>query len=215
MDKIPDEILYITPDITGLTKLGRIPFHKGNTDPVGDQFDQIGLSNTGGSDHDDIVLDSPHLFLGLPLRGFLKFDPVEMGAHLGGQNLFGLLLFDDKLIQVSLQLFRFQVEMGGRCLFICLGLMVLPRLVSIGSRKKHGNHQLDPIAILLAQILVELLLKLLLIRNFCIFGLIVSHGPFYPHEISDQYNPFPVGFQGRGPAPSVHARGDPSPTFSR
>ena len=60
-----------------------------------DKIQVIVVSDGSTDKTNDIVLDFPHAFVPLPFAAeFEHFDPVEMGADLGGQDLFGLVLSD-------------------------------------------------------------------------------------------------------------------------
>ena len=100
-DKIPDQILYITPHVTRLAEFRGIPFDKRNTDFIGDQFDHIGFTNAGRAHHQDIVFNTSDHSVDCVRRFFLIFDSIKMGANLCGQDGFGGILFYDVLVEVG------------------------------------------------------------------------------------------------------------------
>jgi hypothetical protein len=97
-------------------------------------------------------------------------DPVEMGADLGGQDFFGVILFDQVLIEVGLELLGFHVEMNGGKIrrFLLFPLLnLLPG--RFGNGAKPGKLDLAPV--LLRQVIAEILLDLFDIYIFIFFHL--------------------------------------------
>ena len=108
--KVSHKILHIPADIACFTEFGGIALHEGHTELLGDQLDHVGFADTGRADHQHVVLDAAHeLFLILRV-GLGMLDSVEVGADFCGEDGFGPILPDDKLVQISNQLFGLEVE---------------------------------------------------------------------------------------------------------
>ncbi len=104
--QIANKILHIATDITGFAEFGRISFDEGYTDFIGNQFDNIGLADTGRPDHQNVVLYAAHHTADGVFRFHGALNAIEVRAYFGCQNGFGAVLFDDVLIQVGNEFLR-------------------------------------------------------------------------------------------------------------
>ena len=101
MDELTDQIFHIPAYIAGFTEFCGVPLHKGYPQLLCDKFNNIGFAHPGWTDHKYIVFDHTDPGSLLPGRFFCMFDPVKMGANLGSQNSLGLILPDNKPIQIG------------------------------------------------------------------------------------------------------------------
>ncbi len=112
--QLPHQVFNVAADIAGLAELGRVGLDEGDPDLLGDELDDVGLADAGGPDKEQVALDVAHQ--ALLLRDLvLKVHPVEVGAYLGRDDLDGLFLPHDVLVQEALQLFRFYIEIKLGC----------------------------------------------------------------------------------------------------
>jgi len=149
-DQIANQFLDITADIAGLAELGGIAFDERDTDLFGDQFDQIGLADTGGPDHQHIAFDIADQLTQSVDAGF-QFHAVEVGADLGGEHLNGLSLPHDKLPQILFQLGGFEVEIDQAIKAFFFGFRRRSLAVQVGiGRNDH------PVAVLFLEELVDI-----------------------------------------------------------
>ena len=111
-NQISDQIFDIPAHITGLAKFGSIALNKRHTDFIGNQLDDVGFAHTGRSDHQDIVFYiADHCgFSDIILCFLCALDAIEVRANFGGQDRFGAVLFDNKLIQVGDKFFRLEIK---------------------------------------------------------------------------------------------------------
>jgi len=218
--QFPDQILDIAADIARFAELGGIALYERNAQFIGNQLDQIGLPNTRRADQEDIVLDPPHrLPMVRPALVALIADTIVVSADLGGQYRLGGLLLHDILVEVTLQLLGFHVELDA----LGAGWLLLLLLGIVGLGQHHGRNNLDSISVLLRKVFAQLFFQLFLIRQF---EAVISHGcnnPAFFHITArrepvprsspprgkNEYKPSPPAFQpssgGSRPASGVHS----------
>ena len=135
---------------------------------MSNQFDDIGLTHTGGPNHQDIVLNhaDPGLF---PFTGRIfripvavEFYPVEMGADLGCQNRFDQILFDNKTVQIGFQFLGHHIEMEPCPIRFSPSLAIGQGLIFLWNDKRRDD--LYAITVFLGEVITQFLLKLTLIR---------------------------------------------------
>ena len=137
---------------------------------LGDQLDDIGFADAGGTDQKHIVFDAPHHLPGRRAALALPLDAIEMGADLGGQDGLGRFLADDVAVQISDQIFGFEVEIdAGRSvdLFACA-----VHVIRVGHH--HGAHDLDMTAEALGEEFADFFFDFGWVGNFFID---CFHGP--------------------------------------
>ncbi len=164
IDQVAHQVLHIATDITCFAKLGSVAFDKGHADLLGDELHQESLANSCGPNHDNVILDLSYALMPvIPMRQLEHFNPVEMGAYLGSQDLLGLFLFDKVFVQVRFQLLGLHVEMDGQRLALFF-LFSFSDLLSFGFRDWAEPGKLNPSPVLLGQIVAQILLDLLNIQ---------------------------------------------------
>ncbi len=102
--QVSDQVFDIAAHVARFAELGGITFDKGNPDFLGNEFNQVGLAHSGGTDQNNVIFDGAHpgFRVASHLQGMA--DAVEMGTHLGSQNTLGEILLDNVLIQKGFQL---------------------------------------------------------------------------------------------------------------
>ena len=113
MHQLSDEILDVAADITGLAELGRVRLHEGNFNQIGNVLDEVGFSDTGRADEDNVLFRVLGFFGALRVVDFEPanvIDVVIVIAHGNGEDLLRFLLFDHEPIEVRLDVAREKVE---------------------------------------------------------------------------------------------------------
>ena len=117
-EKIAHEIIDVAAHVAGLTELGGIRFHERDADEFRRRTDQMRFAHARWSQQENVLLLVK--WRGLP--GQCHPDVLEMIAKRDAQHLFGLSLSDDKAIEVTRNVGRFQAEAEfNRRRFGCLG----------------------------------------------------------------------------------------------
>ena len=106
LDKLEENVLNVLTHISRFSERSGIRDRKWHIDDLRESLRQISLSGTGGTQHQDVALLQLHSIL---IAVFLGSDyTLIMIVHRYGQDLFGLFLPDDILIQKPFDLCRLQ-----------------------------------------------------------------------------------------------------------
>src|SRR6056297_761910 len=109
VNHLPDQVFNVTTHVTRFTELGGISLNKRNTDPFGNQLDNICFPNTGRSNQQHVTLDvSQYFFIFRDLM--FNIHPVKVCTHLGCYHFNGLFLANNILVQVTFKLLRFYIK---------------------------------------------------------------------------------------------------------
>ena len=94
LQQLEDDVLHILADIAGLGQRGRIGHGEGHVENAGEGLGQQGLARAGGAEQHDVGFGDLDLVV---LR--LRRQPLVMVVHGYGQDLLGVFLADDVIIQ--------------------------------------------------------------------------------------------------------------------
>ena len=98
LHEVAHEVLDIAADIAGLGKLRRVGLHERHADELGDAAHEVGFADAGGAEEDDVLLG---------VVALAQLGAVEALAHVvvvvadgDGEDLLGVVLFDDEAVEV-------------------------------------------------------------------------------------------------------------------
>ena len=162
MYQFSNQILDIPTHITGLAVLGGVGLDERHPYETCDVLDQIGLTDSRGTNQDDVLL----LVIPAVLLSSTTLDVVVMITDSRGKHLLGIVLLDHIAIQVGFDLTRFVVKPKGLAAPLCcfvnfIGLLLL----SLGK-----DLHLDARSILILKELLQLVrIEFLVKCHFVLF----------------------------------------------
>ena len=135
LHQLAHEIFHVAADVTGLAELRRVRFHKRNLDQLGDVLDEIGFSDAGRPDENDVLFRVFGLFgagrvLLLELAQII--DVVVMIANRDREDLLRFVLFDDEAVEMRLDVARQKIEDESSSRSFCGGFFVVPASAALG-----------------------------------------------------------------------------------
>ena len=113
LDEFPNKILDIAADVAGLAKLGRVCLDERHLDQIRDVFDEVGFSDPGRPNEDDVLLcifgllGANRIFV-LQLANVIHM--VVVIADRDRKDLLGFILLDHEPIEVRLNIARQEIE---------------------------------------------------------------------------------------------------------
>ena len=113
LHELPHEIFHVAADVAGLAKFRRVRFDERHLDQIRDVFDQVGFSDAGRADEDDVLF---RVFGFLGADGVFAFEPAEVIdvvvviADRDGEDLLGFVLLDHETIEMRLDVAREKIE---------------------------------------------------------------------------------------------------------
>ena len=105
-DQFANEIFNIAANVSGFGEFSGVAFNEGNADEVGDAPNQVGFTDTGRADENDVLF----CVVGLVLAFHGEATVVVMIAHGHGQDLLGVILFNDEAVEVIFDVAGFFIE---------------------------------------------------------------------------------------------------------
>ena len=160
MHQLTHQVLDIASDVTGFAKFRGVRLYKRNFDQIGDVLNQICLSDSGRADQNDVLFRVLGFFGagGIFLFQFAEiFRVVVMIAHRDRKNFLGFVLFDDKAVEMSLDVTRQEVKNKFLRVLFCR-LFVSTHL---GWLRRRNSRKRDAIAKIRLHELGDFRLKLL------------------------------------------------------